>query len=132
MCILCDIYNKHPVAKCGNMSIAILKNIISMFVHIGEKFGNENLSKRSLMSPNMIYKNLVKYIWVSAFTMGYGTGGGDTKADISITDTGKGLYEPEKGDFGSFFDVLFTLKFVYPYLCANQLMIVPCTGPIKR
>ena len=89
-------------------SIAILKNIISMFVHIGEKFGNENLSKRSLMSPNMIYKNLVKYIWVSAFTMGYGTGGGDTKADISITDTGKGLYEPEKGDFGSFFDVLFT------------------------
>lgn len=29
MCILCDIYNKHPVAKCGNMSIAILKNKIS-------------------------------------------------------------------------------------------------------
>jgi hypothetical protein len=29
MCILCDIYNKHPVAKCGNMSIAVLKNKIS-------------------------------------------------------------------------------------------------------
>jgi hypothetical protein len=29
MCILCDIYNKHPVAKCGNMSIAILKNKIA-------------------------------------------------------------------------------------------------------
>jgi hypothetical protein len=29
MCILCDIYNKHPVAKCGTMSIAILKNKIS-------------------------------------------------------------------------------------------------------
>ena len=29
MCILCDIYNKHPVSKCGTMSIAILKNKIS-------------------------------------------------------------------------------------------------------
>lgn len=29
MCILCDIYNKHPHAKCGNMSIAILKNKIA-------------------------------------------------------------------------------------------------------
>ena len=29
MCILCDIYNKHPVSKCGNMSIAILKNKIA-------------------------------------------------------------------------------------------------------
>jgi hypothetical protein len=29
LCILCDIYNKHPVAKCGNMSITTLKNKIS-------------------------------------------------------------------------------------------------------
>jgi hypothetical protein len=25
LCILCDIYNKHPVSKCGNMSISVLK-----------------------------------------------------------------------------------------------------------
>lgn len=25
MCILCDLYNKHPIAKCGNMTIATLK-----------------------------------------------------------------------------------------------------------
>ena len=29
MCILCDIYNKHPSAKCGNMSIKVLKDKIS-------------------------------------------------------------------------------------------------------
>ena len=29
MCILCDIYNKHPNAKCGNMSIKVLKDKIS-------------------------------------------------------------------------------------------------------
>jgi hypothetical protein len=30
MCILCDIYNKHPNAKCGNMSIKVLKDKISV------------------------------------------------------------------------------------------------------
>jgi hypothetical protein len=29
MCILCDIYNKHPNAKCGNMSIKVLKDKIA-------------------------------------------------------------------------------------------------------
>ena len=29
MCIVCDIYNKHPSAKCGNMSIKVLKDKIS-------------------------------------------------------------------------------------------------------
>jgi hypothetical protein len=29
MCILCDIYNKHPRSKCGSMSLNILKNKIA-------------------------------------------------------------------------------------------------------
>ena len=29
MCIICDIYNKHPNARCGNMSIKVLKDKIS-------------------------------------------------------------------------------------------------------
>jgi len=28
LCILCEIYNKHPVSKSGNMSISVLKNKI--------------------------------------------------------------------------------------------------------
>ena len=73
-----------------------------MFVHIGEKFGKENITDKLYMSPNMIYKNLVKYIWVSAFTMGYGTGGGDFNAP-NTDSVSKSSYEPEKGDFNSFF-----------------------------
>ena len=88
-------------------SISALKNIVSMFVHIGEKFGNQNLTAKSLMSPNVIYKNLVKYIWVSAFSMGYGTAGGDKTVDIS-SDAGKGAYELEKGDVASFFNIVLT------------------------
>ena len=89
-------------------SIAVLKNIISMFIHIGDKFGNKSLSKEMYMSPNVIYKNLVKYIWVSAFTMGYGTGGGKVDAEIESSKKNKGAYEIEKGDVNSFFALNFT------------------------
>lgn len=92
--------------KCID-SIAVLKNIISMFVHLGNKYGNVNLSDKLNISPNMIYKHLVKYIWVSAFTMGYGTAGGD-KSVANADSANKGNYEPESGNFESFFDVLFT------------------------
>lgn len=47
-------------------SISVLKNIISMFIHIGEKFGATKLQDKIHMSANTIYKNLVKYVWVSA------------------------------------------------------------------
>jgi len=92
--------------KCID-SIAVLKNIISMFIHLGEKYGNVNLTEKLNISPNMIYKHLVKYIWVSAFTMGYGTGGGN-KTTPNDDTLSKGVYERETGDFDSFFSVLFT------------------------
>lgn len=92
--------------KCID-SIAVLKNIISMFIHLGEKYGNVNLTEKLHISPNMIYKHLVKYIWVSSFTMGYGTGGGNKTAPNSDT-VSKGNYEPETGDFKAFFDIIFT------------------------
>jgi len=87
-------------------SVSMLKNIISMFVHIGDKFGNKALSKDMYMSPSIIYKNLVKYTWVSAFTMNYGTAGGDVNAIIdNAPKKDKNGYEVEKGDFKSFFNL---------------------------
>lgn len=56
-----------------------------------------------------MYNNLVKYIWVSAYTMGYGTGGGDTTAEIDSDKKDKNGYEKETGDKASFFDVKMTL-----------------------
>ena len=92
--------------KCID-SIAVLKNIISMFIHLGEKYGNVNLTEKLHISPNMIYKHLVKYIWVSAFTMGYGTAEGNKNVPNN-DNISKGQYEPENGDFESFFSILFT------------------------
>lgn len=90
-------------------SVSMLKNILSMFVHIGDKFGNSTLSSKIYMSPNIMYKNLVKYIWVSAFTMGYGTGGGAIPlAPNNDTKPDKNGYMKEDGDKDSHFNVHFT------------------------
>jgi hypothetical protein len=124
--------------KCID-SIAILKNILSMFIHLGEKYGNINLTDKLHISPNMIYKHLVKYIWVSAFSMGYGTGGGD-KGAKNMDTTNKGLYEPETGDTKSFFDLLFTTivlpldvyKNVEDVLDSNLNYLLDNTGTITK
>lgn len=90
-------------------SVAVLKNIIAMFIKIGDKFSNGSLSKENYMSSGTMYNNLVKYIWVSAFTMGYGTAGGDSNAVILATKKDKNGYEEEKGDKPYFFDLKMTL-----------------------
>ncbi len=55
--------------KAAVEGITVLKNIISYFVNIGEKYGDKNSEKHIYMSPNVIYKNLVNYVWASAFTL---------------------------------------------------------------
>jgi hypothetical protein len=89
-------------------SVAVLKNIIAMFIKIGDKFSNGSLSKGNYMSSGTMYNNLVKYIWVSAFTMGYGTAGGKD-GDIDAPKKDKNGYEIEKGDKDYFFDLKMTL-----------------------
>lgn len=90
-------------------SVAVLKNIIAMFIKIGDKFSNGSLSKENYMSSGTMYNNLVKYIWVSAFTMGYGTAGGDGTAVIAAPKKDKNGYEEEKGNKTYFFDLKMTL-----------------------
>ena len=53
------------------LSIGVLKNIMSMFINIGRKFGNKNLEKESPMSPIQMYKSLMSYIMYSSFTYGF-------------------------------------------------------------
>ncbi len=86
-------------------SVASLKNIISMFMSVGDKFGSVKLSSKSYMHASTMYKNLVKYIWVSGFTMGYGTGGGNVDTKITSEKKDKGSYDIETGDRESFFSM---------------------------
>ena len=36
LCIICDIYNKHPTAKCSNMSITVIKSKIAHIINNNE------------------------------------------------------------------------------------------------
>lgn len=49
-------------------AITVLKNIVSIFVSIGKRFGGEDLLSKCPMSPTQIYKNLTEYTYMSAFT----------------------------------------------------------------
>ncbi len=46
--------------------VVVLKNIISYFITISEKYGSFKSERNIYMAPSNIYKNLVNYIWVSA------------------------------------------------------------------
>jgi len=72
--------------------VVVLKNIISYFITIGEKYGNLKTEKNIIMAPSNIYKNLVNYIWVSALdmnTMGTEilTESNETKRILTFEDT---------------------------------------------
>ena len=57
MCILCDIYNKHPNARCGNMSIKVLKDkILAINGDEGAKGLKEPFQKK--ISDNLFFSSL--------------------------------------------------------------------------
>jgi len=51
-------------------NVSVLKNIIAAFVAIGDKFGGQDIRKKTHMSPVQIYNSLVEYMTVGSFTMG--------------------------------------------------------------
>ena len=58
MCILCDIYNKHPNAKCGNMSIKVLKDKIStLFINNDLKLSNNGIMRFDGILPPHDHEN---------------------------------------------------------------------------
>ena len=52
-------------------SMSALKNLMSVFVHFGAKFGGEEIRKKVFMTPAQIYTNLVEYLQASALAQGY-------------------------------------------------------------
>jgi hypothetical protein len=60
-------------AKYTVDKVYVLKNIVSAFAYLGRKFGGEDLATTgTFMSPNDMYKCLSEYLYMSAFTHGWG------------------------------------------------------------
>jgi len=58
----------HKFAKYTCEKVYVLKNIISAFAYLGKKFGDQDMTRATFLSPNDMYKCLCKYLYVSAFT----------------------------------------------------------------
>jgi len=77
--------------------LSILKNLLSVFVHIGSKFNGTEIHKSVFMSPTQMYNNLVDYLQASAFAQGFGIG--DNKDGIMINaegDFNESFYDSKK------------------------------------
>jgi hypothetical protein len=61
-------------AKKMFSGLGILKNLLSVFVHVGARFGGEEIRKKVFMTPTQMYNNLVDYLTASAFAQGFGVG----------------------------------------------------------
>lgn len=58
----------HKFAKYTVEKVYVLKNIVSAFAYLGQKFGDQDLTRSTFLSPNEMYKCLCKYLYISAFT----------------------------------------------------------------
>jgi hypothetical protein len=45
-----------------------------VFIHVGSKFGGEEIRKKIFMTPAQMYNNLIEYLQASAFAQGFGIG----------------------------------------------------------
>jgi hypothetical protein len=48
-------------------NLGIIKNLFSVFVAIGNKFGGEELRKKVFMSPAQMYNNIIEYLCVGSY-----------------------------------------------------------------
>lgn len=51
-------------------SLSALKNLLSVFIHIGDKFANQSIHRKGFMTPAQMYTNLIDYLQASAFSQG--------------------------------------------------------------
>lgn len=52
-------------------NLAIIKNLLSLFVYIGGKLGGEEIRKKIFMTPSQMYNNIIEYLQVSTYGIGW-------------------------------------------------------------
>lgn len=109
--------------------LALLKNILSVFVHIGRKYSD---TKKLFMTPTQIYKNLLSWIEICSF----GLGGGDVPA-IGGAPAGEkafadkfGMYFRSIGQTWKDEDDMFAC--VVKSMCAKVLVVVGMYDMFER
>ena len=79
-------------------SFTVIKNLVNCFYEIGNKFGGEELRKKTHMSPDEIYRNLVNYVWISAFVNGLRNNAEQTYTPVDDSNMANTLNETTSVD----------------------------------
>lgn len=61
-------------------NLGVLKNLFSVFTHLGNTFGGKQIHTQIFMSPTQMYNNVLDYLTVSAFAQGWDLG--DPASDL--------------------------------------------------
>ena len=62
-------------AKKALGGLAVLKNLLSVFSHLGSTFAGKAIASQNFMRPTAMYNNLMEYLRASAFAQGFGLDG---------------------------------------------------------
>ena len=62
-------------AKSALGGLAVLKNLLSVFSHLGSTFAGKDIAKQNFMRPTAMYNNFMEYLRASAFAQGFGLDG---------------------------------------------------------
>lgn len=114
-----DFLKKSSVATCDMLA---LKNLLSIFVYIGSKFGSKELFKNNFMSPTQIYRNLCDYLKYGAFSLGNAIGTNPLSVQFSIRLRSSSVHTSE--------DKFFT--YCIKSLCAKVLTVVGLYDVMQR
>ena len=67
LCIICDIYNKHPTAKCTNMSITVIKSKIANIINDNEmKLSHNGIMRFEGILPPQDHENYITALKIIA------------------------------------------------------------------
>lgn len=82
-----EVKDAKKAADKALKSLTVIKNLVNCFYEIGNKFGGEELRKKTHMSPDEIYRNLVNYVWISAFVNGLNAGPTGDATSMEVDDS---------------------------------------------
>lgn len=61
----------HKFVRKMYEKVYALKNLVSLFAYLGDKFGSDATSSKVFLSPNEIYESLLTYLCASSMSMGW-------------------------------------------------------------
>jgi hypothetical protein len=114
-------------------NMSVLKNIIAAFVAIGDRFGGQDIRKKTHMSPVQIYNALIEYMTVGSFTFVSPNGTAHDQLNVQMRQSGTpGIRFAANDMFKNGVDTDEMFIFVIKAMVAKILTVIGVYNMINR